>query len=220
MTRTGAAARPTVEEQTESFIDWIRDHGRELSFAAIGIATVAAAAYLYGMSAKTKRENAVLALARAEQTLAAGRTPEAQTMLQELVRRYEGTPAGTQGALRLGQVLYDQGKYLEGVASLERTLSEYGSGPFEVPLRQLTAGGYEELGRPGDAAVRYLEAAEKASLEGERDELRARAARAFAAAGNKAEALRIWEALEGEESPFANEARIRIGELKTAAAGG
>ena len=219
MTRTGAAARPTVEEQTEGLIDWIRDHGRELSFAVIGIATIAAAAYLYGLSAKTKRGKASIALGTAEQTLAAGQTAEGQAALEQLVARYDGTPAGTQGVLRLAQVLYDQGKYQDGIVHLERALEDEGSGPFGVAMRQLAAAGYESLGRPADAAVRYLQAAEDATLEGERDELRARAARAFATAGNKAEAIRVWEALLAEEGPFTNEARIRLGELRTAAAG-
>jgi predicted negative regulator of RcsB-dependent stress response len=219
MTRTGAAARPTVEDQTDTFIDWTREHTRELSFAALAIATIAAAAWLYGRSAETKASMAMMALGQAERTLAAGRVADGQAELERLVVRYEGTAAGTQGALRLAQVLYEQGKFQEGVTHLEQTLDEYGSGPLEVSIRQLIAGGYEELGRPADAASRYEEAAEKVALEGEQDELRARAARAYAAAGNKARAIQIWEQLEAKGGPLVNEAKVRLGELRATPAG-
>jgi predicted negative regulator of RcsB-dependent stress response len=213
-------ARPTVEDQTETFIEWTREHTRELSFAVLAIATIAAAAYLYGLSAQTKAGNAAVALAQAERTLAAGQTEAGQAALEALVRRYAGTAAGTQGALRLAQVLYDQGKHQEGVTHLEATLEDHGSGPFEVSILKLIAAGYEELGRPADAANRYGQAASEVALEGERNELRARAARAYQAAGNEAEAIRIWEALAATEGPLTNEARVRLGELKTSPAGG
>jgi predicted negative regulator of RcsB-dependent stress response len=144
---------------------------------------------------------------------------EGQAALEQLVSRYAGTPAGTQGVLRLAQVLYEQGKHQEGVDRLEQALEDHGSGPFQVAMLQLAAAGYESLGRPADAAVRYVQAAEETDLEGEGAELRARAARAFGAAGNKAEAIRLWEELLAEGGPLTNEARIRLGELRTTAAG-
>ena len=220
MTRTGAAARPSVEEQTETFVEWARDHSREISLATIAIATIAGAAWLYGRSAETKAGRAAVALAQAEATIAAGRTTEAETELTALVSRYEGTPAGTQGALRLAQVLYDQGKHQEGISRLVAVLDDHGSGPMEVALKQMIAAGYEEAGQPAEAAARYLEAAADTRLEGESNSLKARAARAFALAGNKAEAIRLWEEVLGSgEGPLSNEARIRLGELRTVPAG-
>ena len=220
MTRTGEAARPTVEDHTESFIDWSRDHARELSFGALAIVTIAAAAWLYGYSSRRNMVRAELMLNQAETSLSAQRLPEAETTLQRLVQNYEGTPAAGQGLLRLAQVLFEQGKYAEGVTQLERSFGEYEEGPFAAAVRQLAAAGYDQLGQPAKAAERYAEAAGKTELEGEQDQLRARAARAWAAAGNKEEAIRLWKAIaEKPSAAMANEARIRLGELTAAPAG-
>ena len=222
MTRTGEAARPSVEEHTETFIEWASDHARELSFAALAIVTIAAAGWLYAYSRNQNIVRAEIMLNQAETSLGAQRVPEAQAQLERLVRNYDGTPAAGQGLLRLAQVLYDQGKYAEGISQLEQAFGEYGEGAFAPAVRQLAAAGYEQLGQPAKAAERYSEAAAKSELEGEQDQLRARAARAWADAGNKDEAIRLWRAIAADpRHPMANEARIRIGELtaQPAAAG-
>ena len=220
MTRTGEAARPTVEDHTETFIDWSRDHARELSFGALAIITIAAAAWLYGYSSRRNMVRAELMLNQAETSLAAQRIPEAQTQLERLVQNYEGTPAAGQGLLRLVQVLYEQGKFAEGISQLERAFGEYEEGPFSAAVRHLAADGYDQLGQPAKAAELYGQAAGKTELEGERDQLRARAARAWAAAGNKAEAIRLWKEIAAKPSnAMANEARIRLGELTATPAG-
>jgi predicted negative regulator of RcsB-dependent stress response len=221
MTRTGAAARPTVEEHTESFIDWSREHSRELSFGALAIVTIAAAFWLYGYSTSRNMVRAEILLNQAETSLAAQRVPEGQAQLERLVRGYKGTPPGAQGLLRLSQVLFDQGKFAEGVSELEQGFGEYDEGPFAASVRQLAAAGYEQLGQPAKAAERYSEAAAKTTLEGERDQLFAKAARAWAVAGKKDEAIRLWRQIAAKPgNPLENEARIRLGELTAAPAGG
>jgi predicted negative regulator of RcsB-dependent stress response len=214
MTRTGEAARPQVEDDTEGFIDWARDHGRELSFAVLAIVTIAAAAWLYGYSVRRNVARAQMLLGQAEATMGAQRLPEAQTQLERLVQNFEGTPAAGQGLLRLAQLLYEQGKYEDGVRRLEGAFAEYDEGPFAAALRQLAGAGYEQMAQPARAAERYAEAARLTTLEGERDQLLGRAARAWADAGNKDEAIRLWKGMaERPDHPLGNEARIRLGEL-------
>jgi tetratricopeptide (TPR) repeat protein len=220
MTRTGEAARPTVEDHTESFMEWAGDHARELSFGALAIVTIAAAMWLYGYSTRRNMIRAEVLLNQAETSLAAQRVPEAQTQLERLVRGYEGAPAAGQGLLRLSQVLFDQGKFDEGVKQLEGAFGEYEKGPFAVAVRQMAGAGYEQLGQPAKAAERYAEASAKSELNSERDELNARAARAWANAGKKDEAIRLWRAIAAKPGhPMANEARIRLGELTATPAG-
>jgi len=220
MTRTGEAARPTLDDDPETFIEWIQAHSREFSFALLAIAAIAVGGWLYGYFGRSNAARAELLLVQAETSLGAQRLPEAQTQFERLVQSYDGTPAAGQGLLRLAQVLYEQGKFQDGVTRLESYFDEYASGPLAVSIRQLAAAGYEQLGKPADAATRYAEAATKSTLENERDGLNARSARAWADAGRKDEAVRVWKALlEKPDSPLANEARIRIGELTTAPAG-
>ena len=220
MTRTGAAARPTVDDHAETFVEWAQDHTRELSFGALAIVTIAAAAWLYGYSNRQNAARAEGLLAQAEATLSAQRTAEAQTLYERLVQGYEGTPSAGQALLRLGQVLYEQGKFEDGVRRLESGFGEYDDGPFATSIRRLAADGYAQLGQAAKAAELYASSAAKSSLEGERDELMAQAARAWADAGNKEEAVRIWRPMAEEPNhPLGNEARIRIGELTAAPAG-
>ena len=220
MTRTGEVARPPLEDDSETFVEWLQAHSRELAFASLAIVAVSLGAWLYGYFGRTNAARAEGLLAQAETAMASQRLPEAQTQLERLVQNYEGTPAAGQGLLRLAQVLYEQGKFQDGVARLERAFGEYDDGPFAVSVRQLAAAGYEQLGKPADAAARYAEAAELSDLAGERDNLHARAARAWADAGRKDEAVRLWKMiLDRPGSPLANEARIRIGELTTVPAG-
>jgi predicted negative regulator of RcsB-dependent stress response len=220
MTRTGAAARPTVEDHTEGFIEWSQDHARELSFAVLALVTVFAAGWLYAYSSRKNLERAEILLNQAETSMASQRTQEAQTQLERLVRGYKGSPAAGQGLLRLAQVLYDQGKYAEGIGQLEQAFGEYSDGPFAVGIRQLAAAGYEQMNEPAKAAERYAEASSRSGLESERDQLIGRAARAWADAGNKAEAIRLWRQIVDKPGhPMANEARIRLGELTATPAG-
>jgi len=220
MTRTGEAARPTLEDDSETFLEWIQGHSREFSFALLAIVAIALGGWLYIEFGRTRTAKAEGLLAQAETTLSAQRLPEAQTQFQRLVDSYEGTPAAGQGLLRLAQVLYEQGKFQDGVTRLEGSFDEYASGPLAVSVRQLAAAGYEQLGKPADAAARYSEAAAKSGLGNERDGLNARAARAWADAGRKDEAIRIWKTLLAKTgSPIANEARIRMGELSAGPAG-
>ena len=220
MTRTGEAARPTVEDHTEDFLEWTKSHSRQLSFAVLTLLTVGILAYVIAASRTTKANNAVAELGRSELALERGDMQGAEAGLTQLVRRFKGTPAGTQGVLRLAQVLFEQGKFQEGVNHLEEAAKDNESGPFAVSVRQMAGAGYEGLGRPADAAARYLAAAEKSELNGERDLLRAQAARAFRLDGNKAEAIKIWQAIaEKPDSPLINEARLRLGELTAEASG-
>ena len=201
-------------------MEWAGDHARELSFGALAIVTIAAAGWLYAFSSTKNKVRAEILLNQAETSLSAQRVPEAQTQLERLVRGYEGTPAAGQGLLRLAQVLYDQGKFADGITQLENAFEEYGDGPFAVSVRELSGAGYEQMGQPAKAAERYSEAAAKSKLDGERDQLAARAARAWTDAGNKEEALRLWRQIAAKPGhPMANEARIRIGELTATPAG-
>ena len=201
-------------------MEWMESHARELALAALVIVAIALGVWLYLSFQRSNRAKAEGLLQQAEITLSTQRLPEAQAQLERLVQSYEGTPAAGQGLLRLAQVLYEQGKFQEGVTRLEGAFGEYDEGPFAVSVRQLAAAGYEQLGKPAEAAARYAEAADASTLTNERDGLYAKAARAWADAGRKDEAVRIWQTMvDVPGNTFANEARVRIGELTAAPAG-
>jgi tetratricopeptide (TPR) repeat protein len=131
--------------------------------------------------------------------------------------RYAGTRAGTEGRIFLAEMLYDQKQFKEGIAELKSV--EKGSGDFAASVHVLEANGYEELRDFASAAAHYKEAAEVARFPYDSNQYKAAEARDLMTAGRRAEALVIWQELAKDPtSPFALEAKLRIGELTAAPA--
>ena len=183
----------------------------------MGTAVALGGAYLYNGSQVTKRTAAERAYYQAQQASASGNVPLATAELRKAADRYRGTPAGAQAAFALAQLLYDQGKHAEGMAVVERVDAANDAG--RASKAQLLAAGLEGQRKFVEAAARYQEAAAASRFPGQRDALRASAARALTAGGKKTEARAIWAELAKDlASPLVDEARIRLGELSASPA--
>lgn len=214
MTRTGSAGRPSVEERTETVVEWVMDHARQVSIAVGAIVVLGLGGYLYSRSRESNAMRADDALSRAEGTLSSGNAALAQSDLEKMVKRFEGTPAATQGTLLLASLLYERGQYQQGIDALAKVSSK--GDPFmRAAAENLIGAGYEQMGKPADAASRYAAAAALTPFDADRANYQANAARALASAGNTAGATKIWTKLaEDAAGPNAAEARIRLGELE------
>jgi predicted negative regulator of RcsB-dependent stress response len=215
MTRTGEAARPDLafEDRTASAAEWARTHGRQLATGVAVLAVVGLGVYAYEKSVEKKAAAGEQALYEAQRSVYGGDLPRAQTALQKVTTQYSGTPAGTQATIVLAQVLYDQGKYADGVRELEKSAGSVDR-VFRPGVEALLAAGYEGEQKFADAAQHYLKAADAAEFDLDKQKYRADAARTFMRAGNAAEATKLWSALADDPaSPLAGEARIRLGEL-------
>jgi predicted negative regulator of RcsB-dependent stress response len=191
--------------------DWLRAHGRAVS---IGLGLLVAAGLgglLWRTTERSKAERADRAFNEA-QASAQGGAAALERAMRPLVTRYAGTPAGSQAELLLVQALYDQGKFQDGLAVLDRTKL---SAEFADGGELLRAAGLEGTGRAADAAKVYERLAGTSGLVARRrDELRASAARAYQLAGDRASARRLWEQIIRDAgSTIADEARVRVGEL-------
>jgi predicted negative regulator of RcsB-dependent stress response len=216
MTKTGEAARPQLDESAESAIDWMKSHARHLGIGAIVVAAVVVGSWVVSRSNATKAASASRALSDAQRSVASGNLPLAAADLQKLVQRYGSTSAGAQARLLLAQVHFQQGKVADGMKLLDEVRV---SGPLKASVHALRAAGLEQDGKPAEAAAEYLRAADAAEMDSERASYRADAARAYAGAGNAAEALKIWQAMADDPtSPMNAEARLRLGELSAAVA--
>ena len=214
MTKTGAAARPDLEERAEDFKEWAALHSRLLTGAAVAVALAAGAAWIYVKSQAAQAQNASTALMEAEQALGAGNAALAQSDLEKLIARYGSTDAGHQAHLLLAQAYYDAGKYSEGTADLEKFVQ---SSPklLEASAYNLIGAGYEQQNKFDDAATAYQKAASAASGKSDRDSYLASAARALTAGGKTADAIKIWSKLAADPtSATSAEARVRLGELQ------
>jgi tetratricopeptide (TPR) repeat protein len=211
-TPTGASFGDTAE----SAADWARLHTRQLAIGGVAVAVLALAAVLYSSNQRSKAGRAEAALVAAQQPLATNDFAAAERELARVSSQYGGTVGGTQAALLLARVMYEQGKFKEGITVLEKLDAD--GKQNRVAVQTLIAGGHEGLRQFAEAAKAYEEAAAAAEFPADRDNLRASAARAYGFAGNAAEAKRLWTELAADErGPVAGEARIRLGELTGAA---
>ncbi|PYO78440.1 MAG: hypothetical protein DMD63_07525 [Gemmatimonadetes bacterium] len=215
MTAPNAPVRKRHGDE-ESLTDWLMLHGRQLTWATIGLAVIVGGFWFYERSQSIKAQRAETAYFQARQSAAAGNLPQAVTDLQKVVTRYEGTQAGAQAALSLAQAYYDQKKFKEGIDALKKAEPKV-PGDFKASVHVLEAAGYEELRNYSSAAEQYKFAADVTRFPADKAEYRASAARDYAAAGKRDDAITIWTDLAKDETgPMAAEARVRLGELRAA----
>ncbi|MHB1298085.1 MAG: tetratricopeptide repeat protein [Gemmatimonadaceae bacterium] len=212
MTRTGAAARPSLDLEPESLADTVQFYQKQIIIGAIVIAVAVAGVWMYRRSADIKETRAAEAYAAAETAFGAGNVALAQPELERVLSRYAGTTAGTQSAMLLAQLLFDQGKPAEGLAQLQRALDKSPEA-LKPGLLNLIGSGHEAAGESKEAADAFQRAAAATKFATEKDQLRMSAARNLMAAGNVAGARAIYEEIAGrEDSDYAGEARVRLGE--------
>ncbi|HEY7894720.1 MAG TPA: tetratricopeptide repeat protein [Gemmatimonadaceae bacterium] len=217
MTKTGAAARPDLEDRAEDLKEWALIHSKGLSIAAGAILVAVGLAWLYVKSQQAQAQNASAALVQAEQAVGAGNSALAQSDLERIVNRYGSTEAGRQAQLLLSQTYFDAGKYAEGIDNLQKLIQTKPKF-VEASAYNLMGAGYEQQNKFDDAAGAYQKAADMATGKSDRDSYLANAARALTAGGKTAEAVKIWSKLATDPtSPAAAEARVRLGELQAKA---
>ena len=213
MTAPNAPVRKSSGDE-ESLTDWFMLHTREVTWGVVGLAVIVGGFWFYQRSQAIKAQRAETAYFQARQSAAAGNLPQAATDLQKVVSRYEGTQAGAQAALSLAQTYYDQKKFKEGIDALKKAEPKV-PGDFKASVHVLEAAGYEELKNYSAAAEQYKLAADVTRFPADKAEYRGSAARDFAAAGKRDEAIAIWTDLAKDETgPMAAEARVRLGELR------
>jgi predicted negative regulator of RcsB-dependent stress response len=214
-----SSGTPSFEDATDSFSDWAQAHSKQILAAVVAAAVLLGGTLVWRSMQSSEADRAEQQYAAAQQPLATGDAAAAERELRKVVASVGDTPAGAQATLTLAKVLYEQGKYKEGIDLLA---GFDGDQPEQrVAAQSLKAAGHEELRQFADAAKAYEEAAAIAAFPADRDNLRANAARAYGMAGNADRARAIWTELAADEfGPVAGEARVRLGELAAPAARG
>jgi predicted negative regulator of RcsB-dependent stress response len=195
-------------------MDWIRANSRWVGIGAAIVVVAGAGWWIYTQSKVRKELNAAQSLFMAKQSMQAGNLVLAQSDLSKLVNRYGGTAAGSEGAMILAGINYDQAKYQEGITLLEDA-AKGAPAPMEVQLRSLIGDGYLSLKNAPSAAREFERAADLSTFELEKANQRAKAARAYMVGGDTAKAREIWSDLASNEKvpSVSAEAKVRLGEL-------
>ena len=196
----------------DSLAGWFQSNQKLVSIGIGAIAAVGIGAFVWKKSADTKIDNAERAFFQA-QTAAAQNPTTAAAELEKVATRYAGTSAGDRAALLSAQSLMTQGKTADALKKLDALAAGGGTARLGATLQTLLAAAYENLNKPGEAAKAYLAAA-STSFGDAKAQRQADAARAYMAAGNAVESIKLWtELAKDERGPLAAEAHIRLGEL-------
>ena len=212
MTKTGEAARPMPTIEPETLGETWLLYQKQIITGAIVIAMGAGGFWLWSRSGQIREEKAAAAFIPAEATFLSGNKFLAQAELEKITSRYKGTTAGTQAAMLNAQVLFEQGKNAEGIAQLE---SVAGSAPkaLRAGIQGLIGSGLENSGKPAEAAVAFAKAAAASAFAVDSDMYRMEQARSLMAANDVVGAAKLYKEISvREDSPFAGEAKVRLGE--------
>jgi len=203
-----------MADEPMDVMQWLDSNRQFLTIVVVAIIIGGSSWWIFSQSRHTKEVNASKALFLAKQSIGAQNQALAKSDLEKLVARYAGTGAGSEGALLLAQMDFDQAKYQEGITVLENA-SKSAPQPMESEIRSLLGDGYLSMKNPAAAAKEYEKAADLSGRELERASQKGRAARAYSAAGDTAKSRQIWAelVLNAKNPSVAAEARVRLGEL-------
>ena len=206
----------STSERSESMMEWFNLHSREVIWGGIAVVVLAGGGWFYNRSRELKAERAEKAYYTAQRSVTAGNLPLAESDLKKMITRYDGTQAATQARLQLAQILYDQGKFEDGVAELKKAADKVGSSEdFGSSVHLLMATGLDQMNKHAEAAAEYEKAAKVARFDADRQRYMSLAASSYLTAGNKAKAKEIWTDLgKDSKGAVAGEARVRLGEME------
>lgn len=210
--RSTTTSSHVSDDPMEKLGYWIQSNSRPIGMIAGGVALAAAAIFGYRAISASQAAKASAALYTAQGPMADGKLDEAAKALEKVSANYGSTAAGQQAALLLAQVQFDQKKYAEGIAGLEKAAGG-ATADFKASMEALIATGYELQGKMADAADHYGKAASAAKFENDKFSYKASQARSLMSAGKNAEAKALWEDLAKSESQTSQEANVRLGEL-------
>lgn len=201
-------------------MDWFQAHSREAMWAGLVVVALGAGGWFYIRSKDLKADRAEKAYYQAQRSVQAGNLPLAESDLKKMIQRYEGTNAAIQARLQLAQIMYDQGKYQQGIDELKSIEDEDGSNKdFGAAIHMVMAGGYAQMKNFTEAAEQWEKASKVARFDSDRQRHLAQAAMSYLEAGNKEKAKQIWTELGADsKGTVAGEARVRLGELLAAPA--
>ncbi len=205
------------DDPLENLTMWLQANSKPLLIGVAGAAVIAAGIFGYRYLSASKVAEASNALYQAQVPLLQGNLPEAQAALQKVSTRYSGTRSGDQASLLLAQALYDLKQHQGAITMLEK-----GRGSAAADTRPsfdaMIAAGYEGLGNMEKAAEYYGKAADGVTAPTEKQQHKTAQARSLMLAGKLDEAKKIFlELSEDSNSQYAQEARVRLGEIAGAA---
>ncbi|MBC8085777.1 MAG: tetratricopeptide repeat protein [Phycisphaerae bacterium] len=201
------------DDPLENLTMWLQANSKPLLIGLAGAVVVASGIFGYRYLNNAKVQEASAALYQAQVPLLQGNLPEAQAALQRVATRYNGTRSGEQASLLLAQALYDLKQHQGAITMLEKARGS-ASADTRSSFDAMIAAGYEGLGNLDKAAEFYGKAAAGVTFTQEKQQHKTAQARSLMLAGKLDDARKIFlELSEDSNSQYAQEARVRLGEI-------
>jgi predicted negative regulator of RcsB-dependent stress response len=176
--------------------EWARKHSQTLILTGVAALLVLGGGLYYASYKRDLNRRATMELERVSQ-VAMFVPAEAEPQLTQFMQTYGSTRHATEARLLLAQVQMSQGKADQAIVTLEEVS---GDDPLELQARALLGRAYEEVGRQQDAEGVYLSLSKDATLDFQRRDALADAARVRSRLGNHAGAAELYkQILDGLE---------------------
>ena len=195
--------------------DWVRTNIRTVAYGSGAVVVVVAAVLVYTGSQRRKEAFAAQALSQAWATVEAGNMPLAANDLSRLVERFSGTRSADEAAILLNELRLLNGETDAAVRALQEFVRSRHAAYIDASAWSLLGGALENQSQFREAAAAYRRAVDLAELPFLRAQYLLDAGRAYAAAGDSANArASLGELLEryGDLNQAA-EARVRMAEI-------
>ncbi len=194
---------------------WVKEHIREVGFAAGAVAVVALGTYLYVVSEARKQAFASEALDQARSEAEAGNLPLAASDLSRLIDRYGGSRAADEGAVMLNEIRLLQGQTDVAVKELQSFVEKSHPSYVLASAWSLLGSGLENEGKYRDAAQAYQRASDAATHDFLKAQYLLDKGRTLAVVGDSAGARAAYATVVQKYGALnqAAEARVRLGEL-------
>jgi len=199
------------------FQDWFMDNAR-IVLGAVGI--VIAIVLIGGLWLKNRADSEAKAsgkLAEASALYWRGEYGPLSQRATDIRRDYPGTKAASEATRMLGDAYFWQGNFKQAISSYEEYLkSVSATNPLRPGVERSLAQAYEGQRQFKEAAGLYEKAAKEFPSRVDQADMYMAEARAYEALTNYTQAKAIFDKVANEyaDTPFANTAEMRLGELQ------
>ncbi len=214
---TPKKAEPVRTAVTESAdpMSWVRGHQKLVMGIAGAVVVLALGTWVVRETGQRRQLRAAEALDQARNIAESGNLPLAASELQKIIETFDGTDAATEAVVTLNQVRMVNGQSELAVVSLQEYLKTNPKKVYKVPAQGLLGEALENAGRPEEAGVAYMGAAEDAEVDYLKAQYLLSAARAYGNAGKVDEAVKALQTIIDKypKTTALTEARVRLAEF-------
>lgn len=188
----GSPKRPTPQQADDEdafltriviFSAWARKNSQILIVVGALVAAVVVGSIYYLNTRGASQEQATLQLEQIQQAVEMGERAGATDQLETFLAQHGGTDVGQEARLLLGQLHLEANETEQAIAALEPAMRSLRH-PVALQSALLLGVAYELADRPEDAEEAYLSVGEESSMDFQRRDALASAARIRAARGD------------------------------------